>query len=226
MFASDYRRLGRESLQGNWLLSVLVSLIAALLGGAVGSYGPNLNINLSEDQKQLFQSFRPLLSALTTYATISGLASFIIGGTIKLGHCRYLLNQHDRKAKGIADLFSQFDQFGNGFCLQLLTGIFTALWTLLFIIPGIVASYRYAMAPFIQAEHPEYTATESISASKELMHGHKFELFCLEFSFIGWAILSVFTLGIGALFLAPYTAASRAVFYRQLSPAENIIESV
>ena len=225
MFANDCRRLGRESLEGNWPVSILVAFLAALLGGAAASSGVNLNWNLDEELKQLLQNHRFIYLVLTTYLSIFSLVAFIIGGTIQLGHCKFLLNQYDFKRAYVSDLFSQFDQFGNGFCLKLLTGLFTALWGLLFIIPGIIAGYRYAMAPFIQAEHPEYTATESITASKELMYGHKFDLFCLDLSFIGWAILCVFTLGIGGLFLAPYTAASRAAFYRQLCPAQNIIDA-
>ncbi len=225
MFASDYRRLGRESLEGNWKISVLVAFLAALLGGSAAASGINLDWNLDEDEKQLLQNFQPFYLILTSCLSFSGFVAFIIGGTIQLGHCKFLLNQYDCKSATVGDLFSQFDQFGNGFLLRLLTGIFTALWTLLFIIPGIIASYRYAMAPFIQADHPEYTPMESINASKELMYGHKFELFCLQLSFIGWVILCVFSLGIGYLFLAPYTAASNAAFYRQLCPAQNIIDA-
>ena len=225
MFASDYRRLGRESLEGNWKISVLVAFLAALLGGSAATSGFSFNLKLDEEQLQSLKNFRPFYTTLTSFLSLSGFVAFIIGGTIQLGHCQYLLNQYDRKSATVGDLFSKFDYFGNGFLLKLLTGLFTALWMLLFIIPGIIASYRYAMAPFIMAEHPEYTPLESINASKELMYGHKFELFCLELSFIGWAILCLFTLGIGNLFLAPYTAASRAAFYRQISPANNIIDA-
>jgi uncharacterized membrane protein len=75
------------------------------------------------------------------------------------------------------------------------------------------------MTPFIMAEHPEMTAKEAITASKHAMDGHKFELFCLGFSFIGWGILAILTLGIGFIFLSPYIEASWAAFYRdKISP--------
>lgn len=228
MFAYNCRRLGWESLEGNWPVSILVAFLAALLCGAAATFGVNLIWNLDDGLIQIIQIFpshRFIYLVLTTYLSIFSPVTFIIGGTIQLGHCKFLLNQYDFKRAYVSDLFSQFNQFGNGFCLQLLTGLFKALWGLLFIIPGIIAGYRYAMAPFIQAEHPEYTASESINASKELMYGHKFELFCLDLSFIGWSILCIFTLGIGGLFLAPYVAASRAAFYRQLCPAQNIIDA-
>ena len=91
------------------------------------------------------------------------------------------------------------------------------LWMLLFIIPGIVAAYRYAMTSFILAENPELTAGEAINCSKELMDGNKWRLFCLNFSFIGWIILCGFTLGIGYLWLTPYEQAANAAFYRDIT---------
>ncbi len=108
-------------------------------------------------------------------------------------------------------------RFGDGFCLNILTAIFVLLWTLLFIIPGIIASYSYAMAPFIMLENPNCGARCAISESKEMMRGNKWRLFCLDISFIGWIILSAFTLGIGYLWLNPYMEVSRAAFYREIS---------
>ena len=84
-------------------------------------------------------------------------------------------------------------------------------------IPGIIASYRYAMTPYILLENPGMTANEAIKKSKELMQGNKWRLFCLQFSFIGWSILCVFTLGIGFLWLVPYMEAANAAFYREIS---------
>ena len=86
-----------------------------------------------------------------------------------------------------------------------------------FIIPGFIATYRYAMAPYIMAEHPEMGIMEAIEASKQMMDGNKWSLFCLDFSFIGWMILSACTFGIGDLFLNPYTHMATAHFYLNLS---------
>lgn len=90
------------------------------------------------------------------------------------------------------------------------------LWTLLLIIPGIMASYSYAMTGYILAEHPELTASEAIAQSKDMMAGNRWRLFCLQFSFIGWDILCALTLGIGNLALRPYRHAAEAAFYREL----------
>ena len=119
----------------------------------------------------------------------------------------------------LKDIFSRFDRFGDGFLLSLFTGLFTALWMLLFIIPGIVAAYSYAMAPFILEENPEMKAMDAIRASKEMMYGHKAELFVLDLSFYGWTLLCILSLGIGFLWLNPYRASAYAAFYRRLNPA-------
>jgi len=115
------------------------------------------------------------------------------------------------------DLFSAFNMFGRCFLMQLLRSIFTFLWTLLFIIPGIIAVYRYAMAPYLMEEHPDMTAMDAIQGSKQMMTGNKWRLFCLDLSFIGWAFLCTLSLGIGFLWLIPYQNAARAAFYLELS---------
>ena len=90
------------------------------------------------------------------------------------------------------------------------------LWSLLLVIPGIIASYSYAMAPYILYENPGMRPTAAIKASKELMRGNKWRLFCLQFSFIGWALLCALTAGIGNLWLHPYQETAQASFYRQI----------
>jgi hypothetical protein len=83
-------------------------------------------------------------------------------------------------------------------------------------IPGIVKGLGYSMTPFILAENPDMTAREAISASSKLMNGHKWELFVLGLTFIGWELLCVLSLGIGFLWLNPYMNATYAAFYRQI----------
>ena len=159
----------------------------------------------------------PLVYGSLAIGGIMGLLHFIVGGVIQLGYAQYLLNQHDRREFQFKDLFSKFDYFGAGFCQAFLRGLYTFLWSLLFFIPGIIASYRYAMTSFIMAENPEMTASEAIRASKQMMVGHKWELFCLDFSFFGWALLCSLTLNIGNLWLNPYRNAAYAAFYRKVS---------
>ena len=94
--------------------------------------------------------------------------------------------------------------------------LFIALWMLLLIIPGIVKMFSYAMTPYILEENPELSANEAIDRSRAMMKGHKFDLFWLYLSFLGWIILSFFTLGIGLLWLAPYIQTAHAAFYEDV----------
>ena len=98
---------------------------------------------------------------------------------------------------------------------------FTILWSLLLVIPGIIKSYSYAMTSFILKGEPEMKNNAAIEKSMAMMEGNKMKLFMLDLSFIGWAILCIFTLGIGLLFLQPYVAISRAAFYEDLKAQQG-----
>lgn len=168
MRSSEYRRLARESLAGNWGSAILAALIAGFFGGLVcNSFSINID---SDDLKNInFMSpeIKQLLYTLFAGGTVLNLVHLILGGVVRLGHCTYVLKQYDRKEPAINDLFSHFDIFGSGLCLSLLTSIYTALWSLLLIVPGIIASYSYSMAPFIMAENPQLTASQAIARSKK-----------------------------------------------------------
>lgn len=99
---------------------------------------------------------------------------------------------------------------------MLLTYIFIVLWSLLFLIPGIIKAYSYAMTPFILEENPELSANEAIDRSRFMMRGHKFDLFWLQLSFIGWGLLCLLTAGIGLLWLVPYMQTATAAFYEEV----------
>lgn len=220
---SEYRRIARENLSENWGKSVGVTFVAALLGGVlVGNYF-NFNLELDAEQLQrLPEIVVAFLAAWASAASFVSLVHFIIGGTIQLGYSQILLKQYHRQEFEIGELFSQFHRFKQGFLQSLLRKLYIALWSLLFIIPGIVKSYAYAMTPFIMADHPDMTAQDAITASKELMDGHKGELFMLGLTFIGWDILAGLSLGIGHLWLSPYKNAVYAVFYRELCTQKRI----
>lgn len=215
MDSAAYRQIARDRLQGNWKQAILAAFIAAILGGLLTGTGANFELNLDErDIESMSAAVKQILLCLAGGAATVNLVHFILGGVVRQGYCRYLLKQYDRENPEINDLFSQFHQFGKGFCLQLLQIVYVVLWTMLFIIPGIIAGYRYAMAPFVMLENPDMTPSEAIAASKQMMEGHKMELFLLDLSFIGWEILCIFTLGIGYLWLRPYRNAAYAAFFR------------
>lgn len=223
MTSKDIRKTARENLSGNWGLSVGVTLVAALLGGmvfgtasSVGGSGTNYRFT-SEQFSALPGPIIALAASVLSVAALLGLVEFIIGGTVELGHAAYLLDQARGKKLTFSTLFGQFDRFGTGFVQAFLRGLYITLWSLLLVVPGIIKAYSYAMTPFILADHPEMTASQAITASKELMNGHKMDLFILELSFIGWQLLASLTMGIGFLFVNPYLNAAAAVFYQDIS---------
>lgn len=160
----------------------------------------------------------PLYQAYLRIALALSLVAFVIGGPIKVGYARFRLKIADgRRPLQFKDLFSGFDVFGDAFLLQLRITLRVVGWSLLFVIPGIIAIYRYSQAFNIMAEHPELGSGECIERSKAMMNGNKWRLFCLEFSYIGWAFLSALTLGILALWVNPYAAVAESFFYREVS---------
>lgn len=234
MEAKELRRIARENLQSNWGLSTGVAAVACLLGGLLlgSSFLPEITYKTETDAASLSGAIDQLATHISSIGNFTfslsalGIIQLILGGVLQLGYCKYLLKQYDKAEYSFQDLFSQFDRFDQGFAQKFLRTLYSWLWGLLLIIPGIVKSYSYAMTPYIMAENPEMTASEAIKVSMELMNGHKGELFWLDLTFIGWDILANFTLGLnnvsikfalGHLALNPYKNAARTAFYRNLT---------
>ncbi len=135
-----------------------------------------------------------------------------------MGYAKFNLDLIDRQ-KGVQlnTLFDYFSYWKTAVCAGLLQTLYVFLWMLLFIIPGIVASYSYAMTYYILAENPRLTASEAIALSKQMMRGNRWRLFCLHISFFGWSILATLSFGIGNLWLTPYRQAAAAAFYREIA---------
>ena len=218
MYAADFKQKARTALQGKWALAVLTALAAAILGAEVFPFDLRVRVNIEPNQPLiLYSQLTPIEHGIIALFITLSIVGFFLSGVTEVGYCRFQLNLLDGKTAQPDDLFSQFRRFGTCFCLYLMRLLYIFLWSLLFFIPGIIAAYRYAMAPYILAENPSYTASEAINCSKKMMHGYKARLFCLEFSFLGWKILSAFTFGIANLWINPYVSVSRAAFYRWLS---------
>ena len=145
---------------------------------------------------------------------------FILGSFIGVGYAKFNLNLVDKKETAFETLFEYFSHWKTTTVARLLRALYVFLWSLLFVIPGIVAGFSYAMTDYILAENPELTATEAIEQSKSMMMGNRWRFFCLQFSFIGWDILATLAFGIGHLWLTPYKQAAYAAFYREVSGTE------
>lgn len=200
--AKDFRYYAREALRGRWVKAGATGLVASLLGASmsVGNYVTSFS-STATDTNEVITGNTAVGAQIpaAVFATIMGIALIflvwgiviiIIGGATTLGYAKYNLNIIDDNDPKFKDIFSQYHRLGTGFGMQFFRALFTFLWSLLFVIPGIIASYRYSMTPFILVENPQMTAREAIGDSKELMKGNKWRLFCLEFSFIGWELLA------------------------------------
>ncbi len=153
------------------------------------------------------------LSAIPLVGTIAGM---LLGAALNLAILNIYLDLHYGRKPEIADLFSQLSNVLPAFCTQFLVGLFTFLWSLLLFVPGIIKACSYSQAMYILAENPGISPTEAIDRSKTMMEGHKMEYFLLSLSFIGWALLGIFTLGILYIWLVPYMQATMANYHRSL----------
>ena len=147
---------------------------------------------------------------------IGWIVNLIIGGPIAFGLSYYFLSFTREKNPVLEDLFKGFSIFVKTFISYLLIMIFTLLWTLLLIVPGIIAAISYSMTFFILVDNNEMSGQDAIRKSKELMMGNKYRYFCLGCRFIGWFCLGILSLGIGFLWIVPYFMSSNAGFYESL----------
>ena len=234
--AADFRRSARDALRGRWVIAVLVGVVAFMLGGT-NANGPEINFTFEGGSpgasfafagQTIFSTtggFDSRIGALVVggilyvlaAALVLGVLYFILGSVVSVGYARFNLNLVEGDETGFEKLFSYFPYWKTAAVARFLQCLYIFLWSLLLVIPGIVADYSYAMTEYSLAEHPELTAGEAIRRSKEMMRGNRWRLFCLNFSFIGWDLLCLFTLGIGNLWLAPYKQAAQANFYREIS---------
>jgi len=244
-YAADFRSIARDALKGRWTIAVIAGLLASLLG-ALSSSGPEVNFRFEENHIQtdfslfnqpIFSTGDELNSGIAAFlvggavvivivALVMAVLFFILGSIVKVGYSQFNLELVDRqKEPELGTLFGHFKNWSTPVAAAFLQALYVFLWTLLLIIPGIIAGYSYAMTEYILAEHPEMTASEAIARSKEMMAGNRWRLFCLQISFIGWEILCMFTMGIGNLWLIPYKQAATAAFYREISGTWHTIVS-
>lgn len=184
--AAARQQLGGGIFQGNWVMAIVMIIVASAVLG-VGSMIPVIG-------------------------------SLLLAGPVEYGLAFLFLKQsRDGEKMEFGDLFKGFTtDFVGNFVLGFMEALFICLWCLLFYIPGIVKAYSYSMCFYIKADHPEYGWKECIDASKEMMNGHKMELFIQDLSFIGWAIVGSLACGIGSLWVSAYISAARAQFYKAL----------
>ncbi len=167
----------------------------------------------------IYLAFLGIVLLLDYFPVIGSGLSFVATALLEL----QIIKIHLDLTRGTAPEFIRlFDIFkkprlcGNTIVLNLMVSVLTFFWTLLLIVPGIIKSLSYAMAPFILADNEDMLPQDAIKESMRIMDGHKMELFILELSFIGWEIVCVLTLGIAAVYVLPYYQTTIANFYNEI----------
>jgi uncharacterized membrane protein len=142
-----------------------------------------------------------------------GVISLLISGPLAVGVSLFSLSISRSKEAKLEQLFEGFKRFSRSLVAHLLMAAFTILWTLLFIVPGIIAAISYSQTFFILVDDETISASDAVKKSKKMMYGYKWKYFCLKLRFIGWGILSILTLGVGLLWLVPYVQVTMAKFH-------------
>ena len=179
-------RMARESLNGKWGLAIGTFLLYSLIMGSFGA------------MRQL------------------GILSLIIGGPMMLGAALFSLSIVREEETRVEVLFQGFKNFSTALVTYLLMILYIFLWTLLLIIPGIIAALSYSMTFYILVDEPGIKPSEALELSKSMMDGYKMKLFTLYLWFFLLALLCILTLGIGFLWLIPYAEITMATFYEDI----------
>lgn len=189
MTRKEIKALARLQIDGKIGAFFLVSLV----GGLVGSIGSGF----------------PLIGAII---------SIILSSAMSLGMIRIRLHVAFERSyrPRVGDLFEGFHNFWPFLKVTLLSSLITMLWSILFIIPGIIKALAYSQAPYIIAENPNMPVMEALRLSERMMKGKKWDFFVLNLSFFGWALLSIPTLGLLTIWLEPYMQMSAVNFYNDV----------
>lgn len=170
----------------------------------------------------MFGKRSPLIVIATSTFAFFTLLFIILGITIgyalDVGQSRFFLRGFKENVY-VGNLFSVFNrqEYFGIVRTMFVRDVYNVLWFFLFIIPGIIKSYEYSMVPYILSENPNISTNDVITMSREMTKGHKWEMFVLDLSFIGWDILAGLLFGIGFIFLKPYKVATKSKLYTVLS---------
>lgn len=197
--SSNLRALGRNALVGKWKLAIIAVIVFQLCLQV-----PTVILNAIFGVKTDFAAqadmnvdlYSTLYNSMPSTSPLASVYVLLVSGAFTLGITLFFLAVFRRQQVGVADIFLGFENFGKALGLLLFQTLFIFLWTLLFIIPGIIASIRYSQAFFILADDPTKGIRQCMNESKMMMKGNKAKYFCLELSFIGWMLLAALPGGI------------------------------
>ena len=216
----------KEILKAKYWKAVLVAFIASALTGA-SSYTSAGGSN-NDEIGDLFTSFSPQLIiaivGIIAFSALIGIAiSIFLENPLLIGCYKFFINCK-KNGENLNDIVMTFKNgYMNVVLTEFLRGLFTFLWSLLFVIPGIIKGYEYMLIPYLLADNPQMDREEAFAKSKEMMDGNKWKAFVLDLSFFGWGLLSACTCGILYIFyVGPYIHLTKAELYHALKAEQNM----
>jgi len=219
--AKDVLRTARVS---PWLFTLILLTVLLVLDTVdsytSGSYVRVLQQYFPDVTVPAILLHRASLSPVTV--TFIGVLVMLVGNVLQAGNALYHLGIRRGREMPYSTLLDGFSIAGRVILLSILEAVFIALWSLLFIIPGVVAAYRYRFALYNLLEHPELSPLEAITMSKQQTYGYKMDLFVLNLSFIGWAFLCTLTLGILSIWVSPYMVQTDVGYFTAVKAATGI----
>lgn len=211
----ELKARAKESLKGKWGEGVLTTLIYTLIPSGIAFVSTFVIIFLLTVVLLSQGLGEETVTGLTN--GVSNVISIIIGifiAPLTVGFVGFYLKLARNQETKLTELFEGYKKsFGNSIGAYILSMLYIFLWSLLFVIPGLMKSYSYSMMYFIIADEPDILASKALEKSKEMMQGHRWELFVLHLSFLGWTLLAGCTCYIGMLWLTPYMQTTMSNFY-------------
>lgn len=219
---------GKAAYRANRITCIFASFLLALTAGGVAGM-PSTTAQIEGNSAQLNltpEELRIIIAALGGAAIVSFLLSVFIFSPVRVGLRQFFRQNATNSRTGLSreNIGLAFSgNYTNVVAAMFTTSLFVFLWSLCFIVPGIIKSYSWRMVPYIIAEDPEITGTEARERSAEMMEGSKWAAFVLDLSFIGWIMLGLFTLGIlNLVFTSPYKDATDAELFRWLNGERDV----
>ena len=225
---AELKAQGKAAFKANYWKCVLAAFLLALFTGAsAGASGRGGNSSQQAEQMQQQLNAMPdsdklaaaliVLGIIGMAVVVSILSRVFLTNPLRVGCFDFFIRNTENPPAELNNILKGFRNYGHTFLTLFLTDLYLVLWTLLLFIPGIIKAYSYRMVPYILAEHPELSASEIITRSREMMDGHKWNAFVLDLSFLGWYLLGILTLGIVNLFwTSPYKQSTDAALYLAL----------
>ncbi len=223
LLKSQAREINRSAVVSAYLFSLIYLIVTNALS--------LIDIYVSGSAADYMQRFFPdwpvtLLLSRTAYppllVTFVSVAVFLLLAVLEGGYVLYALGVRQHREMPYATLFDGFGFVGKLILVNLVIGLFVGLWGMLFIIPGIIAAYRYRFAVYNLCENPDIGVMEAIEMSKVQTSGFKWDLFVLDLSFFGWGLLSSFTAGLLLIWLFPYMKQTDLGYFQEIKQIKQV----